>query len=368
MNFHKIIFLAAVASLATSCGLSSGYEITGKAENAADGDSVFLIDGASRNIVDTTLISGGVFTFTGDCDTARFAIVRVDNSANGSSAACPVYLEKGRISVFVAPRATGNRVYGTESNEAETKLKILVNGLVQQMDSLETLSKDTTVAPDLRKKYEQMVDSIYDNGYVGAFVSSAEQNIGLLVGIHHLANIAYAVELPKLESLVGKVPAEFHNDGAYVKLADRVERMKSVDIGKPYINFVLPSIDGDTLSLNSFIDGNKVLMIDFWASWCGPCRREMPNMVKAYSMFKEKGLEIVGVSQDTDGDAWRNAVADLGMTWPQLSALKGWDNDAIKIYAINSIPNTVIIKDGVIVAHQLTGDDLIAKLTELLGE
>lgn len=368
MNFSKLVLMVAVASLTTACGFTSGYEVTGKAEGAADGDSVFLIDGNSRQIIDTALVSGGVFSFSGDCDTAKFAVVRVDKLADGSSLACPVYLEKGAISVFVAAKVSENTVSGTKSNDADTELRKRVNRIVFVIDSLDQMAKDTTLALDVRKACEQKEDSVYDNAYVTAFTSSAEKNIGLLVGIHHLDRIAYAVALPQLEALVGKVPNEYHNDAAYVKLADRVERMKSVDIGKPYVDFAMPSIEGDTLRLSSLMDGHKVVLIDFWASWCGPCRREMPNMVKAYEMFKDKGLEIVGVSQDTDGDAWRGAVKDLGMTWPQLSPLRGWDNEAIKIYAINSIPNTVIVKDGIIVAHQLTGDELISKLSELLGQ
>ncbi len=142
--------------------------------------------------------------------------------------------------------------------------------------------------------------------------------------------------------------------------------MKAVAVGQPFTDFSLPSPEGEMVNLGDIVKANKVVLIDFWASWCGPCRREMPTIVRAYELYKGKGLEIVGVSQDYTAEAWANGIKNLGITWPQMSALKGWDNEGVKLYAIASIPSTVIIKDGVIVAKNLYGDELINKLDEIL--
>ena len=108
-------------------------------------------------------------------------------------------------------------------------------------------------------------------------------------------------------------------------------------------------------------------MIDFWASWCGPCRREMPVVVEAYKNFKAKGFGIVGVSLDEDLDKWKKAITDLNITWPQMSDLKGWQCEGAKLYGVRGIPATVLVdQEGTIVARDLRGDDLGKKLGELM--
>ena len=108
-------------------------------------------------------------------------------------------------------------------------------------------------------------------------------------------------------------------------------------------------------------------MVDFWASWCGPCRREMPNLVEAYAQYKGKNFEIVGVSLDQDAAAWKESIKKLNMTWPQMSDLQGWNNAGAKLYGVNSIPATVLVdQEGTIVARNLRGDAIKSKLNELL--
>ena len=108
-------------------------------------------------------------------------------------------------------------------------------------------------------------------------------------------------------------------------------------------------------------------MVDFWASWCGPCRQEMPNLVEIYAKYKSKGFEIVGVSLDQTADAWKNGIKQLKMTWPQMSDLKYWNCEGAKLYAVSSIPHTVLIgKDGTILDRGLRSEDLQKKLAELL--
>ncbi|HNA42394.1 MAG TPA: TlpA disulfide reductase family protein, partial [Saprospiraceae bacterium] len=137
-------------------------------------------------------------------------------------------------------------------------------------------------------------------------------------------------------------------------------------IGLPAPDFTLETPDGKKVSLKDF--KGKVVLIDFWASWCGPCRRENPNVVAMYNRYKDKGFEILGVSLDRSKEPWIKAIADDKLTWPHVSDLKGWGSSAAALYGITSIPHTVLVdRDGRIVARQLRGEVLGKKLEEILG-
>jgi len=132
----------------------------------------------------------------------------------------------------------------------------------------------------------------------------------------------------------------------------------------PEIN--LPTPDGKELALSSF--RGKIVLVDFWASWCGPCRKEMPNVVKAYAKFKDKGFEIYGVSLDQDKARWLEAIQKDGITWPQVSDLKYWECEAAKLYAVEGIPYTVLLdKEGKIIAKNLRGADLEIAIEKALS-
>jgi thiol-disulfide isomerase/thioredoxin len=120
--------------------------------------------------------------------------------------------------------------------------------------------------------------------------------------------------------------------------------------------------------VSDYVGKNKLVLIDFWASWCAPCRAEMPTVVKAYDLYHKKGLEIVGVSLDQNKDNWVNAIELLGQKWPQMSDLKGWDCAGAQIYGIQSIPANVLIdSQGKIVARDLRGDALLEEIESRLA-
>lgn len=129
----------------------------------------------------------------------------------------------------------------------------------------------------------------------------------------------------------------------------------------------LTSPDGQEIKLSEVVEDNKYTLLDFWASWCGPCMGEVPYLTAAYKEYHDKGFEIYGVSYDDDGAAWRNAITTNGLDWVQVSALKGWDCPTQELYGVRSIPRNMLIdKRGNIVAENLRGPALERKLAELL--
>lgn len=140
-------------------------------------------------------------------------------------------------------------------------------------------------------------------------------------------------------------------------------------VGCKYIDFSLPGIQGNDIAVSDYVSKNRYTLVDFWASWCPPCRAEMPTIVKAYAAYHSKGLEVVGVSLDSSRDSWLVSIEQLGMTWPQMSDLKGWSCQGAKLYNVQSIPaNLLIDQQGIIVAKDLRGEELLQKVAELLNQ
>ena len=165
--------------------------------------------------------------------------------------------------------------------------------------------------------------------------------------------------LNSLDSAVAKVPQ-------MIILKQRVDVMKKVAVGQKAPDFTMNNVDGNPVALSSKI-GTKLLLIDFWAGWCGPCRRENPNVVKVYNEFHKKGFDVFGVSLDKTKEEWVKAIADDKLAWAHVSDLQYWSNAAAKIYAVNSIPaNFLLDETGTIIGKNLRGEDLYNKVKEVL--
>ena len=148
-----------------------------------------------------------------------------------------------------------------------------------------------------------------------------------------------------------------------------VPENEKTTLGADFKDARLVTLKGDSVSLSDYVGKHKYVMVDFWASWCGPCMREMPNVKAAYAKYKKRGLEIVGISLDRDKAAWEGAVKRVGITWPQMTDYTAQGSKAASAYGVQYIPYIVIFdKKGNIVAKNLHGDDMLQKLEELMPE
>ena len=357
----KIAFMAMAALAMVACQNKNAYTISGTFETANEGDSVSLHLVQGRKLVDLQKVPvvDGKFEFKGVADSVQVAAVTMDN------AYCQFFLEAGQIKINLIP---GQMAYalGTPNNNAYESFSSDLKALEDEYDAIVRSAQDPALTDDQRAEVKAQLAG-FEAKYYQAIKNSIADNAGTFFGLQNLCDY-YSMYTPEelavvLEDYIAAFPTN-----ARLKGLKRINDVTlETSVGKQFKDFEMADVEGNMHKLSEYVSANKVTLVDFWASWCGPCRAEMPTVKAAYEEYKDKGFGIVGVSLDNNKDAWTAAINDLGMDWAHLSDLKGWSCAGAKMYGVNSIPATVLVaQDGTILARDIRGKAIQEKLTELL--
>jgi peroxiredoxin len=375
-NIYRSIFCLALVAFVSSCSQDKkggNFELKGNFTNSK-GEMLYLekLSGPQPVTVDSTTVDEqGNFEFSNYRPVIGFYRIK----ANQQNFAMLVLDSTDKVKVTGDLKDLGNsyKVEGSaetalflEYNEISRKRELRLDSLNKAFQAIMESSKmDSKKMDSLSKIFERPYTSIVE-GSNNALVEKLKSNTTMyssLIAIQALEPDKYPEIYKSLDAGLSK---KYPQDKNIKMFHDVVGSMMATTIGQPAPEISLPAPDGKEIALSSL--KGKVVLIDFWASWCGPCRKEMPNVVKAYAQFKNKGFEIFGVSLDQDKDRWVEAIAKDGITWPQVSDLKQWGSSVVKTYNIQGIPYTVLLdKEGKILAKNLRGEELEKKLAEVLN-
>ena len=353
---------------------TDGWVIQGFLDGNYKADKVYLVEeeyinGPSK-IIDSAKVVDNRYEFKGPrVDVPKMYFIK-SADPNCLSPITPVFIENGVIRVRANADFFLNReVSGTVNND----LFSLYNAATEYgVDSIRRVFViDRMIHPDKdRETQTKEFDARTD--FLNSRNLSVQKNMvetykdqvfaPFMIYWEMKANLS----LDELKAWRQKIDPKLNNH-PYTKQLDEYIRLAAFGVGSVMPNFTLKTPDGKDISLNDF--KGKYVLVDFWASWCGPCLREMPNVVKLYKECKGKNFEIFGVSLDNKKDAWEKAIKANGMKWPQGSDLKGWGSEPARLCNVSAIPFTVLIDpEGEVIAIDLRGEQLHAKVKEVLGK
>jgi peroxiredoxin len=313
--------------------------------------------------LDSAAVSNGSFNFKGEIAYPELYYLSLDDDNKYGS----FFVEPAEIEVTVSIEDFQHlAVAGSASQTEFEKYKADMKSFDDRMDiALEQIKKAKNEGnAENEKKWGDEYDKT-DLEIKQFLIDNARNNMGSVVAAYGILNNIYYFDEKDLEPLVTGFKPAIQGSPYVSQLTERLTILKKVAVGQPATDFSMADTTGTPVTLSSLY--GKYLLIDFWASWCGPCRRENPNVVSVYNDFKNKGFYILGVSLDKDKGKWLGAVKDDGLSWQHVSDLQGWNNAAGKMYGINSIPANVLLDpSGTIIARNLRGEDLRNKLEELI--
>ena len=357
---RKLLLSIVAASMTlAACNAQSGYKVTGTVEGMPDGKAIIAtVNGSSLDTLAKADVKNGSFEFTGNVSEPTGAYIMVI----GQRGAIPFMLENANITVNAGQ--AGLTVTGSEGQKIYDQF-MAINATAQQeamklQQEYQAANGDQAKIQAIQEAYAKLMTDAQAKE-TELIKANPYSYVSTFVIVSGMGQMEYE-QLKERYNLLGE-KAKASAQGKAI--AAQIAKLESTAIGQIAPNFTITTPEGESISLYD-IKG-KVKLIDFWASWCGPCRGENPHVVEIYKEYHPKGLEIFGVSLDNNKEAWVKAIADDGLVWKHGSDLKGWQSASAQLYSVSGIPHTVLLdENNKIIAKNLRGDELKQKIAELL--
>lgn len=369
---RKILIISLLAVL-SSCEEKTGYSISGKIDNVADGQKLYVSElnenDNQTTPIDTVEVVDGNFELElpekGNPTISFLSIEGVRGNVLFIADNTPIEFEVYKDSLFAS------KVSGGEDNKVLYNYLEKIKKTNKKMSELQGpmmaaySNQDTAGLKKLQNDQQEIAENDKQDK-----IDLVEENPNSIVSVMVLQDMSNSqmFSSTELKELFEGLSADIKNTHLGKTLNQSLSNLSMVDVGSKAPDFSAPTPEGKELALNDVL--GKLTLVDFWASWCKPCRVENPNIVRVYEKYHEKGFNILGVSLDRPGqkEKWEAAIAEDKLTWDQVSNLKFWEDPIVQQYGIRAIPAAFLLdENGVIIAKDLRGKALENKVSEILG-
>lgn len=370
------LFLVNLILLFVSCQSSSGDYTINISANVEDDHQIFLVnfdDENKPNVIDTLFVKEGLASYSGVSKLPDYQSLWVD----GVRGSVPIFVEQGEITVEIYKDSIQtSKVSGTKTNVAFKRYKDEINPLFKSFYEIQNdmrnamISRDSLGYKDLEEQLKEM-ETKFINFQKDYTKSNPDSYVSAMVLIQLVMN--KAIENEEAFEIYNNFSKTIKKTKSAVKInqlvapkeTEEVTEDGEVNVGDIAPDFTAPDPNAVAISLNTTL--GKLTILDFWASWCGPCRVDSPNLVKVHNAYKDNGLAIIGISLDKNKGSWEKAIENDKLDWTQVSHLMRWDDPTAAAYGVNSIPQLFLLdENGIVIAKERHAEDFIPILEQIL--